>query len=88
MSRRPPFSRAQRSTIVAGILSIVFTIVVLQLWLLTATMNAFLGGEDAVIVPAAIASAVCFALNAGLLWYLYRMEMPNREPERDRSLRS
>jgi hypothetical protein len=69
-----PFSRSQKSTIVFGILAIVLMIVVLQLWLLTATMNAFLGGQEAVIIPAAIASVVCFALNAGLLVYIYRME--------------
>lgn len=68
------FSRQQKMTIVYGILCIVLVIVVLQLWLITATMNAFLGGEDSVIVPAAIASAVCFALNAGLLRYVYLME--------------
>ena len=68
------FSRQQKMTIVFGILSIVLIIVVLQLWLLTATMNAFLGGEEAVIIPAAIASAVCFGLNAGLLRYIYLME--------------
>ena len=68
------YSRQQKMTIVFGILSIVLIIVILQLWLLTATMNAFLGGEDAVVVPAAIASAVCFALNAGLLRYIYLME--------------
>jgi hypothetical protein len=61
-------------TIVFGILSIVVIVVVLQLWLLTATMNAFLSGQERVIVPAAIASMVCFALNAGLLSYIYRME--------------
>jgi hypothetical protein len=63
-------------TIVFGILCIVLIIVVLQLWLLTATMNAFLGGEEAVIIPAAIASMVCLLLNAGLLWYVYQMERP------------
>jgi hypothetical protein len=71
---RRPFSRQQKTTIVLGILSIVLMIVILQLWLLTATMNAFLGGVEGVIVPAALASIVCFALNAGLLLYLYRME--------------
>jgi len=69
-----PFSRQQKTTIVYGILSIVLIIVVLQLWLLTATMNAFLGGEESVIIPAAIASVICFALNAGLLRYIYLME--------------
>jgi hypothetical protein len=67
-------SRKQKTTIVFGILSIVVMMVVLQLWLLTATMNAFLAGQERVIVPAALASIICFALNAGLLSYIYRME--------------
>jgi hypothetical protein len=69
-----PFTREQRTTVVTGMLCLVVILVILQLWLLTATMNAFLGGDEAVIVPAALASLVCLALNAGLLWYLYRME--------------
>ena len=68
------FSRQQKMTIVFGILSIVVMIVVLQLWILTATMNAFLAGQERVIIPAAIASLVCFAPNVGLLRYIYRME--------------
>lgn len=73
---RRAFSRQQKMTIVFGILCIVLIIVVLQLWLLTATMNAFLGGEEAVIIPAAVASMVCLFLNTGLLWYVYQMERP------------
>ena len=69
-----PFSRQQKTTIVFGILSIVVVMVILQLWLLTATMNAFLAGQERVIAPAMIASIVCFALNAGLLTYISRME--------------
>jgi hypothetical protein len=68
------FSRQQKTTIVFGILSIVLMIVILQLWLLTATMNAFLAGQESVIVPALVASVICFGLNAGLLWYIYKME--------------
>ena len=68
------FSRQQKMTIVFGILTIVLMMVVLQLWLLTATMNAFLAGQERVILPAAVASIICFALNAGLLSYIYRME--------------
>ena len=71
---RRAFSRKQKTTIVYGILSVVLMMVVLQLWLLTATMNAFLAGQERVIVPAAIASIACFALNASLLTYIYRME--------------
>ena len=68
------FSRQQKSTIVFGILSIVVVIVVLQLWLLTATMNAYLAGQESVIIPAAVASIICFVLNAGLLRYLYLLD--------------
>lgn len=71
---RGAFSRKQKTTIVFGILSVVLMMVVLQLWLLTATMNAFLAGDERVILPAAAASLVCFALNLGLLSYIYRME--------------
>ena len=46
----------------------------LSAWLLTATMNAFLAGQERVIVPALVASLICFALNVGLLSYIYRME--------------
>ena len=61
-------------TIVNGILVFVILIVVLQLWLLTATMNAYLGGDTDIVLPAALASLVCLGLNAGLLWYLYRLD--------------
>ena len=74
MRERPHFVRSQRMTIVNGILVFVILIVILQLWLLTATMNAYLGGDTGVVVPAALASLVCLGLNAGLLWYLYRLD--------------
>ena len=78
MPLKRPFNRDQRSPIVYGILSFVLILVVLQLWLLTATMNAYLGGDDAIIWPAAIASIACLALNLGLLRYLYRIERVRR----------
>ncbi len=71
---KKPFSREQKTTIIYGILCIVIIIVILQLWLLTATMNAYLGGDYSVILPATVVSLICFALNAGLLRYLYLME--------------
>ncbi len=73
-AQKPPFSRSQRLTITYGILCFVIILVICQLWLLMATMNAYLGGDDSVIWPAAIASLFCFALNIGLVWYLYAME--------------
>lgn len=65
-------TRAQRTTIVYGVLCFVLILVVLQLWLLTASMNAYLGGDASVVWPALGASAVCLLLNLGLLRYLGR----------------
>jgi uncharacterized protein DUF6755 len=53
-------------------------LVVLQLWLLTATMNAYLGGDTAIVWPAAAVSMVCLLLNLGLLRYLYYIERRRR----------
>ena len=49
-------------------------IVILQLWLFTATMEAYLGGDDAVVVPAALASLVCLGLGLGLRRYLRALD--------------
>ena len=72
MRRR--FTREQKTTIIYGVMCIVLVLVVLQLWLLTATMNAYLGGDESIIFPAALVSLVCFVLNAGLLRYLFAIE--------------
>ncbi len=74
--RRRAFTREQRSTIVYGMLAFVLIIVILQLWLFTATMNAFLGGDASVVWPAALASLACLLLNVGLLRHLYKLERP------------
>jgi len=72
--QRRAFSGDQRTTIVYGMLAFVLIIVVLQLWLFTATMNAFLGGDYSVAWPAASVSLACLGLNIGLLRHLYRIE--------------
>ena len=77
-SLKRPFSRDQRTTIIYGILVFVLIVMILQLWLLTATMNAWLGGDDSVVWPAAAVSAGGFALNVGLLRYFSRIERTRR----------
>ena len=78
MSIKRPFTREQRTTIIYGMLAFILILVILQLWLFTATMNAYLGGDEAVIWPAAAASIFCLLLNAGLLRYLYYIERVRR----------
>ncbi|MCI0444210.1 hypothetical protein L0244_21180 [bacterium] len=72
--KKHKFIREQRMTIVHGILAIVLIIVILQLWLFTATMEAYLSGDHAILLPAAVASGICLALNVGLMWYIYQLD--------------
>jgi hypothetical protein len=71
---RPILTRRQKDTIIAGVFGIVALLVILQLWLLTATMNAFLGGDRSVVWPAAAASLGCLAVNVWLLRRLVYLE--------------
>ena len=74
-----PFTRDQRVTIINGMLVFVLMVVIMQLWLLTATMNAWLGGDEEIVWPAALVSTAGLALNIGLLVYLRRMEHTRKE---------
>src|SRR5262245_39137439 len=67
---KPILTRRQKDTIFVGIFCVVALLVVLQLWLLTATMNAYLGGDRSVVWPTAAASLSCLAVN---IWLLRRL---------------
>lgn len=72
--RNPSLTHSQQQTVILGILGFVLALVAMQLWLLMATMNAFLAQDYTIVWPAAIASAAGFALNLGLLYYLLWLE--------------
>lgn len=71
---KAPMAYRQRHTIVVGMLGFLLLLVIMQLWLLMATMNAFLAHDYSIVWPAAGASLACFALALGLLFYLYGIE--------------
>ena len=66
--------RRQGTTLFAAILALVASAVVLQLWLLTVSMEALLRGEYKTLVPAAAGSTLLLAVNAGLLRYVFRFD--------------
>jgi hypothetical protein len=71
---RGTLSQSQRLIIVDGMLCFVLLIVVLQLWLFTATMESYLGGDRAIVWPAALVSLACLGLNIGMIYYLARLD--------------
>jgi hypothetical protein len=63
-------TRQQGSTLFSAILVLISTLVVIQLWLVAAALDALLARETVVLAPTAVASAVLFAMSGGLLWYV------------------
>jgi len=68
----------QGTTLFTGICLLNAVVLIIQLWLLGAALDAALGGEPRLAVPASIASAVLFSLNAGLLWYVFDFDQRRR----------
>ena len=66
--------RRQGTTLFTAILALVASAVVLQLWLLTVSMEALLSGQYKTLVPAAAGSTLLLAVNAGLLRYVFRFD--------------
>jgi hypothetical protein len=65
---------SQGLTLFTAILWLIGIVVVIQLWLVSAALDALLGGDRIVLVPAAIASLALFLLNGGLLLFVLRFD--------------
>lgn len=72
----PVQSPRQKRSLVAidGALALIVVLLVVQMWLLSATLEAFLDGRRGVALPAAIVSALLFAGCAALTMLIYRID--------------
>jgi hypothetical protein len=67
-------ARTQGTTLFTAILILVASTVVVQLWLLTVSMEALLAHEARTLIPAALGSTVLLFINAGMLRFVYRFD--------------
>jgi hypothetical protein len=80
MSRVPGLARRRRRVAVDAAMALVILILMVQMWLLTATLESYLAGHHHVALPALVSSAVLF----GVCFFLYRLVLRiDRMPERD-----
>jgi len=63
-------TRQQGSTLFSAVLVLIALLVVIQLWLVAAAVDALMARQMAVLLPTAVASGVLFALSGGLMWYV------------------
>jgi len=61
---------AQRTQAISVLMIFVIILFLLQLWLLTISMEQFLGGENRLAMPTFLASLGCFGINLWLLRYV------------------
>jgi hypothetical protein len=61
-------------------MALIAILLIVQMWLLTATLEAFLGGNDEAILPGALLSGIISAACAGLFVFIRRIDATLRTP--------
>ncbi len=72
-------TRQQGSILFSAVLVLIALLVVIQLWLVAAALDALFSRQFVVLVPTGIASGVLFALSGGLLWYVVSFDARLRQ---------
>jgi predicted Co/Zn/Cd cation transporter (cation efflux family) len=61
-------------TALDGAIGLIAILLIVQMWLLTATLESYLAGHSEVILPAAIISGLIFMACAGLFLFVHRID--------------
>ena len=73
----PPQTRGL--TAIAGAMALIVVLLMVQIWLLTATLESFLAGHREAALPAAIVSGLLFATCLGLYLFVDRVDAKVRK---------
>ncbi len=76
-SKLPPMGRGLNA--ITGAIALIVVLLMVQIWLLTATLDSYLAGLHNAAVPAAIISAVIFACCLGLYLFVERIDREVRK---------
>jgi hypothetical protein len=79
MEQQSPPARKRGSTAIDGALALIMMLLIVQMWLLTATLESYLAGHHEVVLPAAIISGVFFLVCAGLYLFVRRVDAEARD---------
>jgi hypothetical protein len=77
MNGRPPQSRGL--TAIDGAMVLIIVLLIVQIWLLSATLESYLAGHRGAAVPGAIISTVLFAACFGLYRFVDRIDSEVRK---------
>ena len=77
-------NRVRGITAIDGAIAIIAILLIVQMWLLTATLEAYLAGHNEPILPAAIISGLIFGACAALFIFIRRLDVEVQSEERRR----
>ena len=80
-AERPPKTRGL--TAIAGAMSLIAVLLIVQIWLLSAALESFLAGKRGSALPAAIFSGVMFLTCFGLYLFVDRVDSNVRDSSRE-----
>jgi len=72
----PPQTRGL--TAISGAMSLIAVLLIVQVWLLSATLESFLAGNLSTAIPAAVFSGVIFFICLGLYAFVDRLDLEVR----------
>jgi len=78
-------TRKHGLTTIDGALALIVILLIVQMWLLTATLESYLAGHHEVVLSAAIISGVLFLICAALYLFVIRIEAEERKAQRETS---
>jgi len=77
----PPKTRGL--TAIAGAMSLIAVLLIVQIWLLSAALESFLSGKHNTALPAAIFSGIMFLICVGLYLFVDRVDSDVRHSAGD-----
>ena len=76
-AKLPPRSRGLNA--LTGAMSLIVILLIVQIWLLTATLDSYLAGRHSAALPGAVISAIMFAGCFGLYLFVERIDREYRQ---------
>lgn len=71
-------------TEIAGAMSLIAVLLIVQIWLLSAALESFLAGKRHTALPAAVFSGLMFLVSFGLYVFVDRVDADVRHGEKER----
>ncbi len=79
MPETPLPPRKHGLTAIDGALALIALLLIVQMWLLTATLESYLAGHHEVVLPATLISGAFFLISGGLYLFVIRIDIEARQ---------